>query len=169
MASKVVLLDNVLARYGPEAREAREMLQHKVADLLTRVWPNEPSATSTWTPTDGITVFDKIEQLSPKDEDQRSKRTLALGMEIELRHHQNRLIQALWDRLATFSIVLDRRSRKSSILWQAAASHPHQRRTKGEIRRDTDEEHGGNENCSNVTKVSQTFSIMKHSIRYRAS
>ena len=60
-------------------------------------------------------------------------------------------------------MVLDRRSRKSSILWQAAASHLHQRRTKGEIRRDTDEEHGGNENCSNVsnvTKVSQTFSLI---------
>jgi hypothetical protein len=63
----------------------------------------------------------------------------------------------------------NRRARKSSILWQAAASHPHQHRTKGEIRRDTDEEHGGNENCGNVTKVSQTFSIMKHSIRYRAN
>ena len=66
-------------------------------------------------------------------------------------------------------MVLDRRSRKRAILWQAAASHLHQRRAKGEVRCDTDEEHGNNENCSNVTKVSQTFSIMKHSIRYRAS
>ena len=84
MASRVVLLDNVLARYGPEAREAREMLRDRVEALLRRVWPTEPSATSTWTPTDGITVFDKIEELSSQDEDQRSKRTLALGMAIEL-------------------------------------------------------------------------------------
>jgi hypothetical protein len=84
MASRVLLLDNVLARYGPEAREAREMLRDRVAAFLTRVWPTEPSATSTWTPTDGITVFDKIEELSPQDEDKRSKRTLALGMAIEL-------------------------------------------------------------------------------------
>ena len=37
MASRVLLLDDVLARYGSEAREAREILQDRVADLLTRV------------------------------------------------------------------------------------------------------------------------------------
>ena len=84
MASRVALLDNVLARYGPEARVARETLRGKVEAFLRRVWPTDPSATSTWTPTDGITVFDKIEELSPQDDDQRSKRTLALGMAIEL-------------------------------------------------------------------------------------
>ena len=95
IASRLVLLDSLLAHYGPEAREAREMLRDKVVVVLTRAWPKEPSATSTWTPTDEIGVFDKIEELSPKDEDQRSKRTLALGMAIDLQ-------QTRW--LSEFSI-----------------------------------------------------------------
>ena len=37
MSSRVLLLDDVLARYGSEAREAREMLRDRVADVLTRV------------------------------------------------------------------------------------------------------------------------------------
>src|ERR1700687_1963005 len=41
LASRTVLLDSVLASYGPEAREARESLRGKVADLLTHVWPEE--------------------------------------------------------------------------------------------------------------------------------
>ncbi len=84
MSSRVVLLDNLLAHYGPEAREARKMLRDKVADVLTRAWPKERYATSTWSPPDEIGVFDKIEELSPRDEDQRSKRTLALRMAIDL-------------------------------------------------------------------------------------
>jgi hypothetical protein len=84
MASRTVLLDSVLAHYGPEAREVRELLRDKVEDLLTRVWPNEGSPESTWTPEDEIGVYNKIEELSPKDDDQRSKRTLALGMAIDL-------------------------------------------------------------------------------------
>ena len=84
MASRTVLLDSVLAHYGPEAREVRELLRDKVEDLLTRVWPNEGSPESTWTPEDEIGVYNQIEELSPKDDDQRSKRTLALGMAIDL-------------------------------------------------------------------------------------
>jgi hypothetical protein len=84
VASRTVLLDSVLASYGPEAREAREMLRVKVADLLTHIWPEEGSADSPWTPKDGIGIYDKIQELAPKDDDQRSKRTLALGMTVDL-------------------------------------------------------------------------------------
>jgi hypothetical protein len=84
MASRTILLDSVLAGYGPEAREAREMLRAKVEDLLTHVWPKGSSAASTWTPEDEIGVYGRIEALSPQDDNQRSKRTLALGMSIDL-------------------------------------------------------------------------------------
>ena len=83
-ASRTILLDSVLAHYGPEAREAREVLRDNVADFLTRVWPKESSTASTWTPKDGIGIYDKVQKLSPKDDDQRSKRTVALGMVTDL-------------------------------------------------------------------------------------
>jgi hypothetical protein len=84
MASRTILLDSVLAGYGPEAREARELLRAKIEDMLAHVWPKESSASSTWTPEDQIGVYGKIEALSPQDDNQRSKRTLALGMSIDL-------------------------------------------------------------------------------------
>jgi hypothetical protein len=92
LASRTVLLDSVLTSYGPEAREARELLRGKVTDLLRQVWPEEESADSTWTTKYGIGVYDKIQELAPKDEDQRSKRTLALGMTVDL--EQTRWISA---------------------------------------------------------------------------
>jgi hypothetical protein len=92
VASRTVLLDKVLARYGPDAREARELLRDKVAGLVTQVWPEEGSADSPWTPKDGIGVYDKIQELVPKDDDQRSVRTLALGMTVDL--EQTRWISA---------------------------------------------------------------------------
>src|ERR1700734_496548 len=84
MASRTILLDSVLASYGLEAREARRMLRDRVSALIAHVWPKESSAESQWTPEDEIGVYDKIEELSPKDDNQRSKRSLALGMEIDL-------------------------------------------------------------------------------------
>src|SRR5580692_9955630 len=39
MASRMILLDSVLAGYGPEAREARALLRAKVEDVLMHVWP----------------------------------------------------------------------------------------------------------------------------------
>jgi hypothetical protein len=84
MASRTILLDTILASYGPETREAREMLRAKVEELLTHVWPKESSEPSRWTPEDEIKVYGTIEALSPQDDNQRSKRTLALGMAIDL-------------------------------------------------------------------------------------
>jgi hypothetical protein len=86
MRSKTVLLDNVLAHYGPEAKGAREALRNSVDEVLNHVWPRELSSVSTWAPTDeGSQLYDKIQQLSPNNETQRSEKTLALGMAIDLR------------------------------------------------------------------------------------
>src|SRR5580658_3493872 len=44
MRSKAVLLDNVLAHYGPEANGAREALRNNVDEVLNHVWPRELSS-----------------------------------------------------------------------------------------------------------------------------
>jgi len=86
LASKAVMLGRVLAHYGPEAQKARESLRDQVIDLLHHVWPEERSKGSTWAPKDrsGVEVYDRIEELSPKDEGQLSERAVALRMAIEL-------------------------------------------------------------------------------------
>ena len=85
MAARTLMLDRVLAHYGPEAQDARESLRHSVIDLLDQVWPMERSKVSTWAPRrEGDEVYDKIQQLSPKDEDQTSEKAAALAMAIDL-------------------------------------------------------------------------------------
>ena len=86
LASKAVMLDRILAHYGPEAQNARESLRTNVIDLLERVWPKERSEASTWAPENkgGVECYNKIEDLSPKDEEQRSERTEALKMAVEM-------------------------------------------------------------------------------------
>src|SRR5215510_11217123 len=43
LSGNVIFLDRTLARYGPEARGAREMVRASVADMLRRTWPGEHS------------------------------------------------------------------------------------------------------------------------------
>ncbi len=85
-ASKTVMLDRVLAHYGPEAQDAREALRGSVVDLLNEVWPMERSKVSTWEPRaeEGNRVYDKIQRLSPQNDEQRLERTFALNMAVDL-------------------------------------------------------------------------------------
>src|SRR5262249_52458617 len=39
LAAKVILLDSVLAKYGPEAKDARELLRDAVSAIAERLWP----------------------------------------------------------------------------------------------------------------------------------
>ena len=41
LSADIILLDRVLAHYGPESKDAREMLRASVADMLQRTWPQE--------------------------------------------------------------------------------------------------------------------------------
>lgn len=86
LASKAVMLDRVLAIYGPEAQKARESLRDNIIGLLNHVWPKERTEASTWAPENkgGMEFYNMIQELSPKDEDQRSERAIALGMAVEL-------------------------------------------------------------------------------------
>src|SRR5947209_18838285 len=46
MATDVVLLDRTLARYGPEATAAREILRGTVVTVIDRLWPADGSPNS---------------------------------------------------------------------------------------------------------------------------
>jgi hypothetical protein len=54
LAANVVVLDRVLAHYGPEAKEARDLLRTAVARVIETTWPkNASSASSPASPTAG--------------------------------------------------------------------------------------------------------------------
>jgi len=42
-SAKIVLLDRTLARYGPETKEARDILRRSVAATIERIWPTKRS------------------------------------------------------------------------------------------------------------------------------
>src|SRR5258708_2212891 len=41
VASQALLLDRTLAEYGPETREARDLLRQSVATIIHQIWPDE--------------------------------------------------------------------------------------------------------------------------------
>ena len=81
MSSSIVLLDRVLAHYGPETKEAREKLRSSVVSALnmlpTHTSPVESSSNNE-------VLYDTIEQLSPKDDEQRSVKAQALSILLSL-------------------------------------------------------------------------------------
>jgi hypothetical protein len=82
MSAKVVFLDRVLAHYGPEAKEAREVLHGSVARVLDQMWSKDRTGPSQLEPTSaGAEVLaDKIQELSPKDDAQRSLQVEAMNI-----------------------------------------------------------------------------------------
>jgi len=86
LSANVVLLDRVLAHYGPETKEARDLLRIVVARLLDQMWSKDGSSSAPSDPSSarGDPVFEKIQGLSPKDERQRSLQAQALNILIVL-------------------------------------------------------------------------------------
>ena len=83
MSAKVILLDRVLAHYGPEARETREELRSSVALGLKRMWSR--GGNSTESPmVGGEMVLDRIQELSPQNDMQRSLQAQALSIALAL-------------------------------------------------------------------------------------
>jgi hypothetical protein len=82
ISSKVVLLDRILAHYGPEAKEARDSLRSSVARALDQMWPNERSSPQQLgAPSAGSEIlYDKVEGLSPRDDAQRSTQAQAMSV-----------------------------------------------------------------------------------------
>jgi hypothetical protein len=86
MSAKIVLLDRVLAHYGPETKEVRDLLHGAVARTLDGLWPKDGRQHPQMEPTaaGGEILYDKIQELSPKNDNQRSLQAQALNMAIDL-------------------------------------------------------------------------------------
>ncbi len=86
MSSKIVLLDRILAHYGPETTEARDILRTSVIRILERMASTDsagPFQSDTSTNASEV-LFDKIQGLSAKNDAQRSIQAQALSITISL-------------------------------------------------------------------------------------
>jgi hypothetical protein len=81
MSSKIVLLDSILAHYGPDAKEARAVLRGSVVGALDSL-STEPIAvrSQSGSSSNGEVLYDQIQGLSPKDDAQRSMQVQALSI-----------------------------------------------------------------------------------------
>ncbi len=83
MSAKAIMLDHVLAQYGPEAKEARALLRSAMEQFAARRWSKghdvlrEPSR-------EAPLIYDKIQELSPKDDAQRLIHAQALSLVVSL-------------------------------------------------------------------------------------
>jgi hypothetical protein len=85
MSSKVILLDRVLAHYGPEAKDARDDLRSSVVRSLEWAAAKSPVDSSQFGPNNnGEVLYDKIQGLSPKDDTQRSIQAHAFNLVMSL-------------------------------------------------------------------------------------
>jgi hypothetical protein len=86
LASNVVLLDRLLAHYGPETSEVRSRVRTAALKQVELLWPHGNSAANyvELSLQGGDAVIDDIEELSPKDDKQRSLQGQALGLAIQL-------------------------------------------------------------------------------------
>jgi hypothetical protein len=79
VSADIIELDRALARYGPETKEARSLLERSVAATLERFWPAEGARPIAIDPKASPVeaLYDKIEELSPQNEAQRALRSQA--------------------------------------------------------------------------------------------
>jgi hypothetical protein len=86
--AKIILLDRVMAQYGPETQEARDLLRQGVSSTLHRIWPEEEhkveiqKAIQPGNELEG--VQDKIRQLSPRNDSQQWLKARALSVSADI-------------------------------------------------------------------------------------
>jgi hypothetical protein len=97
ISADVILLDNLLAQYGPEAQPARELLRRAVGLMAERIWRENSSGSATQAPfratAAGEEAFAKIQQLSPQSESQRLLKSRAIELALDVAQTRLLLLQ----------------------------------------------------------------------------
>ena len=110
-AAKAIMFDRILAHYGPEAKDARDELRQTIAKTVASIWPEENTSGMDLKTVEGSAgperVAEKVQQLSPQTESQRSIRSQALQMSVDLLQFRWLLIEQEHNALPTpFLVVL---------------------------------------------------------------
>jgi hypothetical protein len=82
LTANIVVLDHTLAQYGPETDLARNLLRRAVPALADRIWRDNRSESAKAEPFEasavGLSFYDEILKLSPRDDTQRSLQARAV-------------------------------------------------------------------------------------------
>ena len=82
LTANVALLDRILAHYGPETKESRDLLRETVTRVVSQIWAEDGVSAGPASPQSagGEVLYDKIQALSPKNDAQRSLQSQALSI-----------------------------------------------------------------------------------------
>jgi hypothetical protein len=97
IGAKMMVLDGVMAQYGPETKEARDLLHRGIATTLQRIWPEETTtlevAKARQPSTDVDALQDKLLKLSPRNDRERWVQSRALQVNAEIAEARLVLVQ----------------------------------------------------------------------------
>jgi Protein of unknown function (DUF4239) len=95
LTANVILLDGILAQYGPEADSARNLMRRVVGSMADRIWRENSSPSGQVAPFEAsaaaLSLYDQILKLSPQNETQRSLQARAINTLQELGNTRLRL------------------------------------------------------------------------------
>jgi hypothetical protein len=87
MGSNFVLVDGLLASYGPDTQAIRAELRGLAESGIERIWPSHASQASQLRPRDnGQFFYDHLQILAPKNDTQVAVKGTAISAAINLRH-----------------------------------------------------------------------------------
>ena len=88
MTSNVVLLDNILAQYGAETNDVRNLLRRGIVVLADRMWREKSSEVAKASPFEASAASDaffaKLQQLSPQNDSRRSLQARAIQIATDI-------------------------------------------------------------------------------------
>ena len=82
ISAQAVLLDRMLAHYGPEANAARELVRAQLVRFLDQTWSHDHAGHSSPDPVlyGHEDLYETVQQLSPQNDTQRSLRASAISI-----------------------------------------------------------------------------------------
>ena len=108
--AKIILLDRVLAKYGPETKEVRGLLRSSVEGAIERVWPKDktrPIKLETIEAARGVEIIqDKLRELTPSSDSQRQLQSQALQIAADLAQSRWIIIEETQLTLPTVFLVV---------------------------------------------------------------
>jgi hypothetical protein len=108
--AKIITIDYYLSRYGPEAKEVREMLPQSVAAAIERIWPDESTHSADLAKMEAATemadVYNMIRDLSPQNDSQKYLQSQALQISADMMQSRWMLIEQSQTNLPRIFLVV---------------------------------------------------------------
>lgn len=108
--AKIIMVDRILSRYGPEANGAREQLRLAVTSGVERVWPTDRAKRLDVKAAEAATgmedFYDQIRGLAPQNDSQRYLQSQALQLGADLVQSRLMLIEQSQNRLPTPLLIV---------------------------------------------------------------